>query len=339
MVKKGIEQSDMGEEKKRIEWIDIAKGIAMILVIVGHVFNYGYFVRHAIFSFHLPLFFILAGYTFRAKPWKDLIVSSTKRLLGPFFLLFVLCNIEGILNIVNDPIPVLSKLYYSIGWTPAYIEGTESIPILGIAWFLLCLFIARLAMNAVLKLYERFNVNLIVGAIPVFLIAWGCAWIGKTVLLPLDIDIAGVALLYIYCGFLAKTFQVSPYAKKWYVLAIALVLWIVALNFSGLEMATRRYDNFVLTVVGALAGSTLAIWVSMLIELCPKYLGKVGEIIKRYFVFMGKNSMLVYTLHCFDGCLVSWQSLVFVESTLGYGIVAIIRVVAVSLFVLLVTIV
>lgn len=329
----------MAEEKKRIEWVDIAKGIAMILVIAGHCFNYGYFVRNAIFSFHLPLFFILAGFTFRAKPWKELLVSSTKRLLGPFLLIFVLSNIEAILNFASDPMAVFLKLYYSIGWTPAYIDGTADIPILGIAWFLLCLFIARLMMNAVLKLYERLHVKPLVGIVPVLLIACGCMWVGRTVLLPFDVDIAGVALFYIYCGYLAKTLKVSPYAKKWYVVLIALALWLVALNFSGMEMATRRYDNFALTIVGALAGSTLAIWVSMLIESCPKYLGKLGELVKRYFVFMGKNSMLVYTLHSFDGCLASWSSLVFVESTVGYGVVAIIRVIAVSLFTLLVSIV
>lgn len=46
---------------KRLDWIDIAKGIAIILVIVGHTVPNPSPLRHAIFSFHMPVFFILAG--------------------------------------------------------------------------------------------------------------------------------------------------------------------------------------------------------------------------------------------------------------------------------------
>lgn len=44
-------------------------------------------MRHAIFSFHMPLFFILAGYTFRPKPWRELLSGSVSRLLVPYVVL------------------------------------------------------------------------------------------------------------------------------------------------------------------------------------------------------------------------------------------------------------
>ena len=51
--------------KERIEWIDILKGIAIILVVLGHMpyseCNDG--IYHAIYSFHMAMFFILAGFT------------------------------------------------------------------------------------------------------------------------------------------------------------------------------------------------------------------------------------------------------------------------------------
>ena len=53
------------EKEKRIEWVDIAKGIAILLVIIGHTVKFGSLSRNIIFSFHMPLFFILSGYTFR----------------------------------------------------------------------------------------------------------------------------------------------------------------------------------------------------------------------------------------------------------------------------------
>ena len=72
---------------KRLDWIDIAKGIAIILVIVGHTVPNPSPLRHAIFSFHMPLFFILAGYTFRPKPWRELLSGSVSRLLVPYVVL------------------------------------------------------------------------------------------------------------------------------------------------------------------------------------------------------------------------------------------------------------
>lgn len=43
---------------KRLDWVDIAKGIAIILMVIGHeVENKSIYAL--IFSFHMPLFFIL----------------------------------------------------------------------------------------------------------------------------------------------------------------------------------------------------------------------------------------------------------------------------------------
>ena len=44
--------------KKRIEWVDIAKGIAILLMVIGHEVPSG-LLYVFIFSFHMPLFFIL----------------------------------------------------------------------------------------------------------------------------------------------------------------------------------------------------------------------------------------------------------------------------------------
>ncbi|WP_029576917.1 acyltransferase family protein [Bifidobacterium thermacidophilum] len=62
--------------KKRIEWIDIAKGIGITLVSFGHLRNGdGQSVWlpaldsliAAIYLFHMPLFFLLGGITFSMR--------------------------------------------------------------------------------------------------------------------------------------------------------------------------------------------------------------------------------------------------------------------------------
>lgn len=63
--------------RQRVEWIDACKGFTMLLVILGHCLD-GYlkaklFVSDFwwmqilfdfIYSFHMPLFFVLSGYLF-----------------------------------------------------------------------------------------------------------------------------------------------------------------------------------------------------------------------------------------------------------------------------------
>ena len=47
------------KNKGRAVHIDIAKGIAICLMVYGHVNSYG---SSYIYLFHMPLFFILSGY-------------------------------------------------------------------------------------------------------------------------------------------------------------------------------------------------------------------------------------------------------------------------------------
>lgn len=66
--------------RQRIDWIDTAKGLCMILVIVGHTLPYGNLMRNFIFSFHMPAFFFLTGYTARRPDTWQGFACRVKRL-------------------------------------------------------------------------------------------------------------------------------------------------------------------------------------------------------------------------------------------------------------------
>jgi len=55
---------EINKDNKIIPWISIAKGIAILCVVAGHTFAPDSYKNRIIFSFHMPLFFILAGYIF-----------------------------------------------------------------------------------------------------------------------------------------------------------------------------------------------------------------------------------------------------------------------------------
>ena len=74
----------MSGSSRREAWLDGLKGFGILLVILGHVLSgyldawtfpeaYGSFypVRTWIYSFHMPLFFLISGYTFTLAYWRD----------------------------------------------------------------------------------------------------------------------------------------------------------------------------------------------------------------------------------------------------------------------------
>ena len=53
--------------KKRIEYIDIVRGICILYMIAGHIDFRCVAFDHYIHAFHMPLFFLFSGFFFK-KP-------------------------------------------------------------------------------------------------------------------------------------------------------------------------------------------------------------------------------------------------------------------------------
>lgn len=93
---------------KRIPQLDIAKGIGIILVVLGHALPTDSFVRLIIYSFHMPLFFFLSGLTLKkVKPednMKDIVQSEHKLFVTYIFytIIFVLFDIVVRLCILHE---------------------------------------------------------------------------------------------------------------------------------------------------------------------------------------------------------------------------------------------
>ena len=69
----------------RIHWIDIAKGICIISIVIGHVYHNS-FIRTYALSFDVPMFFFLSGLCYR-KPDDSIeyFINKIKRVVVPYF--------------------------------------------------------------------------------------------------------------------------------------------------------------------------------------------------------------------------------------------------------------
>lgn len=106
--------------------IDTAKGCGILLVIFGHVCHLHPFWS-IIYSFHMPLFFLIAGINFhpdRYPSFRELFRKKLHTMLLPylFFCLFGICCSVATMLISKTPfdqiLDYISQLPYAVFWMP-----------------------------------------------------------------------------------------------------------------------------------------------------------------------------------------------------------------------------
>lgn len=133
----------MKRAEERLAWLDTAKGLGIILVVVGHVWTHGA-VRDAIYAFHMPLFFLLAGYAARPRSQRDAIPRLWSTLMIPYIaFLAVLMAVDPLIEFARGHRPMFGSIEAAV--RAAALGGTELRGPLTVFWFVPCLFFARVA--------------------------------------------------------------------------------------------------------------------------------------------------------------------------------------------------
>lgn len=110
----------------RILYIDIAKAICIILVVIGHYFpdnspQWYETMRRFIYSFHMPLFLFASGYVYginKQITYGDFIIKKIRRLMVPYFTCSVIVITFKLLSqgnaYIENPVTPLSylKMFY-----------------------------------------------------------------------------------------------------------------------------------------------------------------------------------------------------------------------------------
>lgn len=317
--KQSVWGTQVKNNSKRILWIDIAKAIGIMLVIVGHTFLNESPSRKLVFSFHMPLFFIVAGYTFRVKPTKAVVSSSFGRLIVPYMLIFASrAFLQGAVTGTCDAEflqdTVLSFIYAS----GTVVETFRMVPPAGLIWFLVVLFCSRLVLNVATGLFERRGISIKFQTAFWFLFAFLGICIGEPtktipalsgilgdmnhIKLPLSFDLTMVACFFMFIGYVFKRQEWYRLLDKWWTFPIALAFWLFGIRFSYLELAARAYDMWACSLIAAFAGTFLVCWISRFIEVHMQG-------IARPFVWIGANSMLLYCIHAYDSWFAQWSTL------------------------------
>jgi fucose 4-O-acetylase-like acetyltransferase len=154
------------EVRARLHDVDRARGLAIILVVAGHVVgrnppsdaDWSIYLTELIYQFHMPFFMFLSGMMFfyRYRPnattrdYLDDIRRSAARLLGPYFLFGAVMMLgkslaAPVLHLDRPPPSLLTSL-------SAMVWDVRDGPVLFI-WYLFVLFVFRAVCPPLLRLF------------------------------------------------------------------------------------------------------------------------------------------------------------------------------------------
>ena len=297
------------ERHKRIDWIDLAKFIGIILVIIGHskfTGHISHLCRSAIFSFHMPLFFILSAATFRLSADSDQFITKTERafkhLIIPALLLYGLniiieiCHLHNIkwASFLANKINILT---YASGVPIRLLK--QKILSAGIIWFLFALFSGRTLFDYLhlkVKGTKHFTAAII------FCSLLGALIGSKIQRLPLSLDIALACLPFFCCGYYLQKKSLDNINNK--LLSVcSLLTWIGGLTLSYfcigsdkkfyLDLAYRQYPLFPFCYIIAIAGT-------LFVSSCSIFLADRLKNWINPLLYIGRNSLVLYGVHYMD---------------------------------------
>lgn len=294
---------------KRIEWIDVVKGLAIILVIVGHTIHPRSFSWIVIFTFHMPIFFIISGFLYKPRGPHEIIAKKSKRLLIPYFsTCFLLLISVVIINYFNHTdfegisysfSHLMLAFLYGNGVVPPKTYPLSDVWQVGMLWFLLCLFLAELLFSSIMMITKNKNPNYF----PLAVITTAVVGyvISHFIFLPWNTDLAMIALVYLYIGYEMRKISFDSVKIPMYIFVCMILFWIQTIHIGGIEMSSRTYPLFPFSLLGSICASIL------FIQGC-KIISKV-EMIKKPLAFLGSESLIILCFHQLEINLIPWYKL------------------------------
>ncbi len=142
--------------KKRSAEIDIAKGFAIVLVIIGHIVTVRNFAFLWIFSFHMPLFFFLSGMTFKPEKYPkvtDFVKNRGRKLIGLYLAVVAAAVVICMIRPDYRELIVEDGFYWEFKWIFWYGQPWDLY--VGQVWFLVGLFMAELITWIWIKAFDK----------------------------------------------------------------------------------------------------------------------------------------------------------------------------------------
>lgn len=289
---------------RRFEYLDIAKGIGILLVVWAHILLVGPSHR-VIYAFHMPLFFLISGMLFRREKYQCFGIflrKRAKRLLMPFVIYSVATWIIWAVfrfvrhdSVVSYWDPLLQTVIAK--GSGAYMVHNSAL------WFIPCLFATEILYFVLFRLNDIARLTVCAGCATLSFVLgyyFADAW---WFLLPWNFDAALIGVLFYCIGniFASKVpnSRLIEYSKDnigkilfLLVVSAGLLYWS-AMQFGECSMGSSSYQcNGAVFIIRALIGCVTCILLSVIISFLSS-----KSIVKAYLVREGSNSLDIMSIH------------------------------------------
>lgn len=262
--------------QNRIEFIDVAKGIGMILVVIGHCINSKTFPGTWIYSFHMPLFFILSGLCFSEKKY-------------PIFLPFLWKKIQTLLLpciYFSLLITILSTLTYGKSTFKSLIF--EGFP--GALWFVFILFIAEISYYFIQNKIKRksYLITILLGTLTI-----GITLNRINFNISYSMCSTFIATFYYGLGHLSKTIPLPSITKANKILLSFFLICIPGIIVLITKQTLDLKNNYIpspeiLYLLLSIMGTSGFLILSTF---------KIRQYIKNIILYIGNNTLIILSLH------------------------------------------
>lgn len=255
---------------KRITYLDTAKGILILLMLIGHIWNEG-FVHDFIYVFHMPAFFIISGMVGSRKEisvrgFGEFLLSRVKTLLIPYLffeiyaiLIDIICN-GAYLNIKGYAYQVLTLQLFN-----------------GPLWFLMVMFLSGVIyffLQGIKTDWTKWAVVLTLLLLAMVMPQFQAYISPSTVTL---------ALLFTMVGSFLRTLPEKMSLRGGHALLPLGITVIISFADIG-EMPDYQSGSRVLFLLGSLVGTVL------ILEISRRFDHKILQ-------FFGRNSLVILGSH------------------------------------------
>lgn len=284
----------MDNTPKRIQVIDICKGIGITLVVIWHIIDIGH---KYIFWFHMPLFFFISGFLYTSDSSIPVYFKKKVRhLLVPYFLFLLLFSIPDFIVCFESSYkpgsPPLGKSMLNLILEKIY-GGRDLFGWFDVVWFVTCLFLTQQLFHCLNCIFKKKKIPMAIFVLFIYIFIIIDSYIVK-IHIPLfwSLNIVPMAFVFFYAG--------SILPKKILVNHIVITISFLTLILLVLLDVNRIIDhkfNMKWTVYGIaginlLAGLCGIILIFGLAHYITRNAGAQSIISK-----LGKNSLLVMFLH------------------------------------------
>ncbi|KAA0020342.1 acyltransferase family protein [Salinicola corii] len=274
--------------RQQWEWVDVLKGIGILSVAYSHLYG-GYF-RDLLFTFHMPLFFLIGGFLFRPRPGTGAYLrKKALHLLVPYAAFLGVLSLPMVYHAVSD---TGASWHETAALAGNLILGGRALTAwLAVFWFVTCFFAAQQLTNWLVSRLAPHRVYWVMVLLAVSGYVQQLYFRGDWLVGNLDV-VAMAAPLY-FVGYEVKRLQVD-WERGWALAAVILFACAgcAALAVTDLVKVDMKYALYGIPVFSFCSAIALTAVTASLAK-------RIAEIssLRRLLGHLGRASMTIMYLH------------------------------------------